>query len=39
MLASLLGRDIFLYSVGKEDDTYLVVVLYGTEGKGCSDLR
>ena len=38
MLASLLGRDIFLYSVGKEDDTYLVVVLDGTEGKGCSNL-
>ena len=38
MLSSLLGRDILLNSVGKEDDTYLVVVLNGTEGQGGSYL-
>ena len=30
MLSTLLRWNIFLYSVGKEDDTYLVVVLDGT---------
>ena len=38
VLAALLGRDVFLYSVGEEDDTYLIVVLNGTEGQGGCNL-
>ena len=38
VLAALLRRDILLYAVREEYDTYLVVVLYGTESYRCGYL-
>ncbi len=38
VLASFLRRDIFLNTVREEDDTYLVVVLYGRERQRSSNL-
>ena len=38
MLAPLLGCNIFLYAVGKEDNTDFIVVLYGRESEGCGNL-
>ena len=38
MLSSLLRRNVLLYAIREEDDTYLVIVLNGTEGECGSNL-
>ena len=38
MLSSFLRRNVLLYTIREEDDTYLVIVLNGTEGECGSNL-